>query len=72
MFVKIFLISLVFIGIAFVALSIKILLKKNGEFPNSSISKNKELKKRKIFCAKTQDKIANSEGCDACKNNFAN
>ena len=71
MLLKIFLISLIFVGIAFAALSIKLLFKKNGEFPNSSISKNKELKKRRIFCARTQDKIANNEVCNSCKNNLS-
>ncbi|RLD64270.1 MAG: hypothetical protein DRJ01_01240 [Bacteroidetes bacterium] len=69
MFFKIFFISLIFVGIAFMALSIKLLLKKNAKFPNSSISKNKELKKRGIFCANTQDKIANREACNLCENN---
>ena len=69
MILKIFLISLIFVGIAFLALSIKLLFKKNAKFPNSSISKNKELKKRGIFCSKTQDKIANREACNLCENN---
>lgn len=37
-------------------LSIKILLKKGGKFPNIHIDGNKALNGKGIFCIKTQDK----------------
>ena len=36
-------------------MSIQILFKKNGRFPNSHIGNNKALRKQGIHCAKTQD-----------------
>ncbi len=37
-------------------MSLKILLLKNGKFPNIHIGSNKEMKKRGIACASTQVK----------------
>lgn len=54
---KVFLISLGLIAIAFAALGIKILIKKKGEFPHTHIGGNKEMIKRGIYCAQTYDKI---------------
>lgn len=55
------LLSLGFVGIAFVGFAIGILLKKDGSFPETSISKNKELRKRKIYCIKTEQKIIDNQ-----------
>ncbi len=41
--------------------SIRILLQKNGKFPNSHIGGNKNMARKGIFCASTQDKIANKD-----------
>ena len=38
-------------AIAFVAMAIRILIKKKGKFPSLHISKNKEMRKRGITCA---------------------
>lgn len=38
-------------AIAFLAMAIRILIKKKGKFPSLHISKNKEMKKRGITCA---------------------
>ena len=54
---KVFLISLGFIAIAFAALGIRILIKKKGQFPHTHIGGNKEMIKRGIYCAQTFDKI---------------
>jgi len=41
--------------ICMILMSVQILLKKNGQFPNTHIGNNKALKKEGIHCAKTQD-----------------
>ena len=54
---KVFLLSLSLIAIAFAGLGISILIKKKGQFPNTNIGGNKEMIKRGIYCAQTLDKI---------------
>ncbi len=54
---KILLLSIGLIGIAFLGFAISMIFKRNGKFPEIHIGKNKEMKKRGIVCAKTQDKI---------------
>ena len=48
-------------GIIFVLFSIRILLQKNGKFPNTHIGGNKALNELGIQCATTQDKLARKE-----------
>jgi hypothetical protein len=55
------LLSLGLVAIAFVGFAIAILVKKNGSFPETSISKNKELRKRKIYCIKTEQKMIDNQ-----------
>ena len=50
--------SVVIVGVAFVFLGLSTLLKKNGKFPNMHIGGNKDLAKRGITCATTQDREA--------------
>ena len=45
-------------AIVFVLMAITILIKKNGKFPNLHIGSSKEMKKRGISCATTQDRQA--------------
>ena len=47
--------SIVLLAIAFAALSVSILLKKDGKFPESKIGHNKKIRKKGIDCAFTQD-----------------
>jgi hypothetical protein len=54
-------ISIVLLSISFIGFAISILVKRNGSFPETSISKNKELRKRKIFCIKTEQKIIDKQ-----------
>ena len=63
---KLLIISIVFVGISVAALSIKLLLKKDGKFPNTSISKSTAMRKRGILCARSQDKIAHNNACKSC------
>ena len=57
MFIKVLLLSIVLMTIAMLAFAIQILLKKNGVFSSISIGKSKEMKKRKIYCVKAEQKI---------------
>jgi len=52
------LLTLLIIAISFILLAITIIIKKNGKFPNLHISGSKEMRKRGIRCAQSQDKEA--------------
>ncbi|MDH6358643.1 hypothetical protein [Parabacteroides sp. PF5-9] len=52
------LITVIILVICIALLSVKILFKKGGEFPNTHVGGNKTLRKKGIHCAKTQDKEA--------------
>lgn len=58
MFIKVLLASVVLMAIVFVLMAIGILIKKNGKFPGLHIGSNKEMQKRGISCATTQDRQA--------------
>jgi len=55
---KVILIAIVLVAIGMAGMAITILVKKGGKFPNTHVSGNKYLKRQKIPCAQTQDKIA--------------
>ncbi|HON19329.1 MAG TPA: hypothetical protein PK990_09225 [Salinivirgaceae bacterium] len=59
---KIFFASLLLILVALLALSVRILLKKNGQFPNTHIGHNPNMQKRGIVCAITWDKREQCSG----------
>ncbi len=48
------LITIIILVICVVLLAIKILLKKNGEFPNTHVGGNKALSDKGLHCAQTQ------------------
>ncbi|MBE6294810.1 MAG: hypothetical protein IJA04_05020 [Bacteroidaceae bacterium] len=50
--------AIIIIAISVVLLSITIIIKKNGRFPNIHVSGNKGLRKRGIKCAQSQDRDA--------------
>ena len=54
---KIVLITIALISTAILALSIRIVLVKDGKFPETHISRNKEMKKKGIQCVKAMDRI---------------
>ena len=56
--IKVLLLSIVLMAIVFALMAIGILIKKNGKFPSLHIGSNKEMQKRGISCATTQDKQA--------------
>lgn len=58
---KTLLFTLLIIAISIALLSITILIKKNGKFPNIHIGGNKNMRKRGIKCAQSQDRDARKE-----------
>ena len=65
--VRLFLISLLLIAIGMVLMSVTILIKKGGRFPNNHVCGNKHLRKQGITSAQTQDKQAQRENKMAVK-----
>lgn len=59
---KVILLSIALMAVVFVLFSINILLKKDGKFPSLHIGGNKEMKKRGISCATSQDREARKKG----------
>jgi hypothetical protein len=55
---KVILLAIALLGICILGLAIRIVLKKGGKFPNLHVGGNKHLQKQGIYCANTQDKIA--------------
>ena len=53
------LLAALIIAISFLAITI--IIKKNGKFPNIHIGGNKEMRKRGIKCAQSQDRDARKE-----------
>lgn len=56
--VKTILITMLIVAICIALLSVKILFKKNGRFPNTHISGSKAMRKRGIGCVQSQDREA--------------
>jgi hypothetical protein len=52
MFLKLLLLATILIALSLIGLSIRMLVKKGGKFPSSSIGKNKEMKTRGITCVR--------------------
>lgn len=55
--IKIILLSVALVAIAMFGFAVRILLKKDGQFPNTHVSGNRYLKRQGIYCAQTQDKV---------------
>ena len=56
-FLYIFLAILALVAIAFVLMSIRILIKKKGKFSSEHVGQSRTLKKQGVHCAQTQDKM---------------
>lgn len=56
-FLKLFIIVLVAMGIAIAFLATRILLKKRGQFPETHVGHNSNMKTKGITCVKTMDKM---------------
>lgn len=56
--IKLMLISLAVVAVAFALLSIKVLLKRNGKFSSQHVHDNPVLRKQGIHCVMDQDREA--------------
>lgn len=54
-YMEVFIATLVLVAICFVGLGFNIIFRKNGKFPETEISNNKEMKKLGIKCAKEDE-----------------
>ncbi|MDF1547848.1 MAG: hypothetical protein P1P88_08490 [Bacteroidales bacterium] len=61
MFIYVVLLSIGFIGIAFIGFALNILFKKNGHFPETSVGKNKALRAKNVYCIKTEQKLIDKQ-----------
>jgi hypothetical protein len=70
MFIKLLILSIVLIALALLGLGISILIKPHGRFPETHISRNKEMRKRGITCAQHTDTgckpLDGINGCAGC------
>lgn len=57
MYITIFIIVLILTGLSLIGLGISILIKKNGQFPDTHIGHNQAMKDRGICCANTTDRM---------------
>ncbi len=75
MFLKLLLPAILLVGLAGIFLGIRMILQKNGKFPETEIGHNKEMRKMGIICAKAEEikcrreidgKKISSPGCSSC------
>jgi hypothetical protein len=66
---KTLLFTLLIIAISIALLAIKIIIKKNGRFPNTHVGGNKEMRRRGIKCVQSQDRDARRHNPMAVKEN---
>lgn len=52
---KIVLVSAIIVGLCVFGMCFNIIFRKNGEFPETEVSRNKEMKKLGIRCAKEEE-----------------
>ena len=62
MIFKALIISAVLVGIAFIGLAFRVLFVREGRFPEGSISRNKEMAKLGITCAKHDEMKCFNQG----------
>ena len=55
---KTLLFTLLIVAICVALLAIKVIIKKNGRFPNTHVGGNKEMRRRGIKCVQSQDRDA--------------
>ena len=70
MFIKLLIPAVLIIGIALFFLAIRMLIQKNGKFPETEVGKNKEMRKLGIKCAKAEEIKCRHDiekyGCGSC------
>ena len=57
MFLTVLALSLVLLGMAMLGIGIKVFFSKDKKFPESRIGHNKDLRKKGIYCAKTEQRL---------------
>ena len=55
MFLKLLILSVIFLSVAAAGFGIRMLIKSHGRFPETHVSKNAEMRKRGITCARDTD-----------------
>ncbi|HEX2921747.1 MAG TPA: hypothetical protein VHO50_11340 [Bacteroidales bacterium] len=65
MFIKVLILSLIFLAVAAIGFGIRMLLKPKSRFPELHISGNEEMRKRGITCASQNEVGCNSHGGSA-------
>lgn len=70
---EIIIISAIIVAIAVFLMCFNIIFRKDGKFPETEIGRNKEMKKRGIICAKTEERQlwrkkgeTDKNPCDGC------
>ena len=58
---KLLLVTIVLMAAVTALFAIRIIFRRNGQFPDTHIGGNKNMTKKGIYCASTQDKIANKD-----------
>ena len=67
MFLKLLILSIIFMALAGIGFGIRMLLKKNGKFPETHVSRNPEMRARGIKCAQQTDTGCHSaDGFPGC------
>ncbi|MBS3771150.1 MAG: hypothetical protein V5A59_04190 [Bacteroidales bacterium] len=71
MFIKLLLPAILIVAIALIFLGIRMLIQKNGKFPETEIGRNKEMRKLGINCARVEEikcrrEIDQNGGCGSC------
>ncbi|MBN1599937.1 MAG: hypothetical protein JW894_16695 [Bacteroidales bacterium] len=56
MMVEVFIISVVVIGISFLALGVSIFFRRGGKFPETEIGHNKHMRELGIYCVKCDER----------------
>ncbi len=71
MFWTVFILSVGILGIGLLLMSVQIIFGKRKSFPDYRIGHNPELRKRNIYCARTEQRIidgmaADGDACSSC------
>ena len=61
MFLTIFILSIILVGIALIGLGIQTFFSKRKAFPETRVGHNKTLRKRNIYCMKTQQVVLDKD-----------
>jgi len=73
MFIQLLILTLVLVGLSLAGLGVRLLVQPHSRFPETHISRNKEMQRRGIGCARDTDigcRPGNdNEGCSNCKLN---